>query len=157
MPIRTVFLAGVLSITFVLSGCQSTNTKAKTGIVAGALVGAIIGSTTGDPDKRRKRALIGAAVGSLLGGVIGAYFDAEDRKRQLAAIQNTIGRNNKSSWYDSEKGTGGEVVPTGRSFITQNGSLCRPFTFSEYKDGRVINSGSSTGCISPSGKFFPLG
>ena len=80
---RRLSLAAV-SLSLLLSGCQTTS-RAQTGAIVGsglgAMTGAIIGSNSGHAGKG---ALIGAAAGALGGGLIGNAEDA--RAERDAAI-----------------------------------------------------------------------
>ncbi|MFQ6003867.1 MAG: OmpA family protein [Woeseia sp.] len=94
---NTKFVAVVLAVGFVLSGCETLDpytgdaktSKATKGAIIGAVSGAVVGLVSGDDSvERRKRALIGAGIGALAGGAVGYYMDRQEAKLR-AELQGT--------------------------------------------------------------------
>lgn len=92
--ISRVWLHGTLSMTVVLSGCQTTGGGAALGAGLGAGLGAIVGSQSGN-------AAEGALIGALAGAAVGAVA-SEVRQRQIA---------NRAT-LDAEYRNSGMPVPT---------------------------------------------
>jgi len=78
---KPCFLAFMLAVVFVVSGCETMGPKTQTGAIAGGLVGAAAGGIIGHQSGQGLAgAAIGAAVGSVGGGLIGNSLDAKDKK-----------------------------------------------------------------------------
>ena len=76
-------LAGILSVSAVLSGCAADGssrpfTHMESGAMIGAAGGAVVGAMAYKKD-RTKGAVVGAVGGALAGGAVGAYMDSQKR------------------------------------------------------------------------------
>jgi len=87
---RNACLALFLGLALVITGCESTGPKTKTGAVAGGLIGATAGGIIGHQSGHGlEGAGIGAAVGAIGGALLGSSMDQHD-KAAMAVNPNHI-------------------------------------------------------------------
>ncbi len=127
-----VWMAGMVAIALLLSGCVENRAQAGAGV--GALGGGLLGSLAGPAKNRGQNALIGAAIGGLAGYAVGNEMDKNDQVRVSQAYERAAD-NQPVGWVNPD--TGRQYTVTPRS-TTHNaaGQPCRQAEIDSTIDGR---------------------
>lgn len=143
-----------VSVTLVLTSCQSTGQKEGMGTLLGGALGGLAGSQIGGG--KGKMAAIGAGVllGAIMGNSAGASLDKADQLAMQQTSQKSLevspdGR--ATAWRNPNNGNSGTVVPT-QTYERQNGQYCREFTQTINVGGKT-QSAYGTACRQPDGTW----
>lgn len=135
MNIKTMLVAGALSLTTLLAGCGG-GPKEDMGTVVGAVAGGVIGNQFGKGGGNVAATVAGVVIGGMIGSEIGRGLDENDRRRAAEAEFDALehGRSGEyREWRNPDNGHYGRFVPD-RPYKV-GGRDCRAYTHTIYIDG----------------------
>jgi surface antigen len=129
-------LSGALciSITLLLSGCETVPTKQDQGVVIGAVIGGILGHQVGGGSGQTLATIVGTVAGAAIGGSIGKSMDDTDRIKAAAALE-TVRTDVPTQWVNPDTGYAYSLTPT-RTYDEGTGP-CREYTLDATIGGKT--------------------
>ncbi|ADC71141.1 MULTISPECIES: RT0821/Lpp0805 family surface protein [unclassified Thioalkalivibrio] len=146
---KTVLLAAVASVAFLLAGCQTPPTKQQTGAVIGGAAGGVIGSQIGGGRGRTAAIIAGTLAGAAIGGSVGRTMDQVDRQQ----VSHTLEHNpdhRASTWQNPNTGYQYQATPT-RTYQA-HGQDCREYQVQTTMNGQP-ETVNGTACRDAQGRW----
>ena len=144
------FVAYIMALSILLSGCS----KSEQGAFLGGTTGALIGSQFGRGDGQVVGTALGAIIGFYIGGRIGEEMDEQDRRRAQQTTYIVLEKSRSGegrTWRNPDNGHHGYVTAK-KAYKDSDDRYCREYTHKVTIGGKT-ETAYGTACRQEDGSW----